>query len=94
MVLPVEKTVTANERFSCGNVVTLNDRRLKHRGTRSPSNTDILSAGLQMPGRLPQEMPFVTFHLLSDTPPHRVCNKSNLNDIERQKRWLSISTTL
>lgn len=58
--------------FWWGNVVMLNDRQLKLWGTGSLSNIDILSAGLQMPGRLQQEMPFVTFHLLSDTPPHTV----------------------
>lgn len=64
----------------------LNDRPLKLRGIGSLSNTDILRAGLQMPGRLQQEMPFVTFHLLSDTAAHTVWNKTYGINTERWKR--------
>lgn len=45
---------------------------------------DLLSVGLQMPRRLQQEIPFVTFHLLSDTPPYAAWLKRNLT---YSKHW-------
>lgn len=47
-----------------------------------------------MPERLRQEMPFVTFHLLSRAPPDTVRRKTNQSDIgRREKCIISASTT-
>lgn len=51
-------------------------------------------AGCQMPERLRQELPFVTFHLLSSAPPDTAWQKSNQSDIGPRKKYiLSTSTT-
>lgn len=64
----------------------MNNRPAKLCGTGYRSYTDILSVGLQMPRRLRQEMPFVTFHLLSDTPPSTDCYMTYRDDTECWRR--------
>lgn len=67
------------------NMVPLNDRPFKLCGTGSPSGMDILSAGLHMPERSRQKMPFVTFHLLNGAPLQTAWQKTNHNYIESWK---------